>query len=120
MDWTKFADKELIDMGRAVPGSAVPALTRSSAIDACAGFRERDVCLLGGDVYIWNGVKFRSVQGWGVDRQPDEPWQAFRDRSITAAIREIECERELADEDQPFFVFVCSTEVETAKYMYRG
>ena len=120
MDWTGFADEELVSAGRAVPGSAVPALARSRAVEACVGFLKRDVCVLGGDLYIWNGVKFRAAQGWGLDREPDEPWPSFRDRSISTAIREIEREMDLADGDQPFFVLVCSTEVETAKHMYGG
>ncbi len=74
--------------------------------------------MLGGDLYIWNGGKFRAAQGWGVDRQPSETWSRYRDRSIETAIAEIDHERDLNDGDEAVFVLVCSTEIETAMHIY--
>ena len=118
MLWTDFADQNLSSLSRSVPGDATPALSAEHAITACRGFRERDVCVLGGDIYRWNGARFRPSQGWSVDRQPGEAWLTFRDRSIGVALATIEREAAVAGQGEAFFTLVCSTEVETVKHMY--
>ncbi len=117
MDWKPFVRPALAHSALAIPGSSSEGLEQAAALEACADIRETDACVLGGDIYVWNGTRFRSKQGWSLDRPRGEEWGSFRERSIAAAEREIAREADLPDGEQPVFVLVCSNETETVKYM---
>lgn len=118
MDWTRFAEEELVRLAQPILGSAAPGLWPDDARRACAGFRVRDVCVLGGDLYVSDGSRMRPTQGWAVDREPGELWLDYRDRSLRLALRQIDRIGDAVSEGQALIVLVCSTERETDKNVH--
>jgi hypothetical protein len=110
MDWKPFVSEELRMQCVDIPGDATGGLSRDAAIEACQGFAQRDVGVLGGDVWAWDGSRFRPLggDGWYADRAPNEAWMVFRDRSIAAAVTAVSREVALGPGEQPLYVLVCT------------
>ncbi len=122
MDWRSVVDDELAGESLAIPGNAYGGLVRERALQACKSFAGRDIGVLGGDVWAWNGSRFRPMGelGWATDRRSDETWAEFRQRSIAKTEQEIGRELTLGDGEQAVYVLVCTTELESIKYMHGG
>jgi hypothetical protein len=110
MEWKPFVSEELRSRCVVIPGDATGGLPRDAAIEACEGFARRDVGVLGGDVWAWDGSRFRPLgsAGWYADRAPGEAWAVFRDRSIAAAVTAVTREVALDPGEQPLYVLVCT------------
>jgi hypothetical protein len=122
MDWKPFVSPQLRRQCVAIPGDATGGLPREAALEALEGFVDRDAGLLGGDVWAWDGSRFRPLggAGWYVDRRPEEAWTAFRDRSIAVARVAVGRELSLQPGEQPLYVYVCTVEPEPPEHSNRG
>jgi hypothetical protein len=122
MDWKPFVTQELRSRVVEIPGDATGGLPRDAAIEACEGFVDRDVGVLGGDVWAWDGTRFRilGTAGWYADRAPDEPWPRFRKRSIETCKAALGREIRLEPGEQPVYVLVCTTDLRSRELSKGG
>jgi hypothetical protein len=118
MDWKPFVSQELRVRCVAIPGDATGGLPQDAAIEACEGFVDRDVGVLGGDVWAWDGSRFRPLggAGWYADWEPEEAWLAFARRSIETAITAVGRDLSLGACEQPLYVLVCTTNRESREH----
>lgn len=113
MSWTRFVPAALLGAAIQVPGNSTPALAASDAFSTCMFLRDRDACVVGGDVYVWSGTKFRLAESWAMNRVLGQPWPDYREASIAKVARVIEEACENPEDEQPVFVLRCFAEAET-------
>lgn len=93
-------------------GLSETGLVRADALHATELLRASSVPILGGDVYFMRAASIElAFANWHTDRQPDESWADFADRSCRHCAKYIE-EFPIRPDVTPVFVLVVSRDRE--------